>query len=340
MDEVGLAVWRLFGTPKFWNSGDSVVVKLLEPVSRIYNAVSSTRYNSAVPEVVAVPTICIGNVVVGGAGKTPVAAAVCELLKNDMHVPHVVSSGYGGYIKNVVRVDDKIHTYLQVGDEALLLSKVAPTWIGRNKVHACRAAISAGADVVVMDDGLQNNTVVKDLSILVVDSGQGFGNEKMLPAGPLRETVASGVRKSDVVLIVGEKNEAIENRVLSVNKDMKIYHAKTEAANPAPEHGMKVIGFCGLGYPSKFRATLEQAGYDVTDFIAFRDHHAYTITEIQKLITISKKVGARLITTWKDYVKIPSVFKGDIETMGIRLKIEEDEFGCFIVETISKSIHR
>jgi tetraacyldisaccharide 4'-kinase len=335
--EGSLAVWKLFGAPKFWDKDDSLAVKLLGPFSRVYEFVSSARYNSLTPEAVAIPTICVGNVVVGGAGKTPVAAAVCELLKSRMRTPHVISSGYGGYIKNVVRVDDKIHTYLQVGDEALLLSKIAPTWIGRNKVHACRAAISSGTDVLVMDDGLQNNTVVKDLSILVVDSAQGFGNEKVLPAGPLREIVESGVRKSDVVLIIGERNEDIENRVLSVNKDMKIYHAKTEAADVAQESGAKVIGFCGLGYPNKFKTTLEQAGYNVADFIAFRDHHAYTITEIQKLITTARSVGAKLVTTWKDYVKIPSVFKGDIDVIGVRLKIEEDEFGDFLVETISKS---
>ncbi|MDR2458585.1 MAG: tetraacyldisaccharide 4'-kinase [Holosporales bacterium] len=329
-------MWRLLGTLKFWDKSDSIAARLLEPVSKIYNAISSARYSSVTPETVAVPTICVGNVVVGGAGKTPVAAAVCELLKSEERTPHIISSGYGGYIKNVVRVDDKIHTYLQVGDEALLLSRIAPTWIGKNKIHACRAASSAGADVVVMDDGLQNNTVVKDLSILVVDSGQGFGNEKVLPAGPLRETVESGVRKSDVVLIIGEGSEAIENRVLSVSKDIRIYHARTEAVNPTPENDRKVIGFCGLGYPNKFRMSLEQARYNVVDFIAFRDHHAYTITEIQRLITTARRVNARLVTTWKDYVKIPNVFKDDIEAIGVRLKIEEDEFGRFLVEAISR----
>jgi tetraacyldisaccharide 4'-kinase len=330
-------VWKLIGTPKFWERGDSVAARVLEPVSKIYGAISSARYSSVTPESVAIPTICVGNVVVGGAGKTPVAAAICELLKGELRTPHVISSGYGGYIKNVVRVDRGIHTYLQVGDEALLLSASAPTWIGKNKVHACRAAISAGADVIVMDDGLQNNAVVKDLSILVIDSVQGFGNEKLLPAGPLRETVGSGIRKSDVVLIIGERNEAIEDRILSINKGMKIYHAKTEAADVATEDDAKVIGFCGLGYPSKFRMTLEQAGYNVVDFIAFRDHHAYTITEIQKLITMARRVGARLVTTWKDYVKIPSVFKDDIEAIGVRLKIEENEFGHFLIESISNS---
>jgi tetraacyldisaccharide 4'-kinase len=326
----------LFGTPKFWDRNDGVIVKLLEPVSKIYNAISSARYSSVTPEAVAIPTICVGNVVVGGAGKTPIAAAVCELLKNEMRTPHIISSGYGGYIKNVVRVDDRIHTYLQVGDEALLLSRVAPTWIGKNKAHACRAAISAGADVIVMDDGLQNNTVAKNLSILVVDSVQGFGNERVLPAGPLRETVESGIRKSDIVLIIGERNEAIEDRVLSISKDMKIYHAKTEAVHQAPELAAKVIGFCGLGYPSKFKATLEQAGYNVTDFIVFRDHHAYTITEIQKLITMARRVDARLVTTWKDYVKIPSVFKDDVEAIGVQLKIEEDEFCHSLIGSLTK----
>jgi tetraacyldisaccharide 4'-kinase len=276
-------------------------------------------------------------VVVGGAGKTPTTIAICDLLREKLHTPHVVASGYGGYIKNVVRVDSAMHAYLQVGDEALLLANAAPTWIGKNKVYACRAAISAGASVIIMDDGLQNNAVAKTLKILVIDSMQGFGNGKLIPAGPLRETVEAGSRNADVALIIGEKNEVIENRIRSVNGNKEIYHARTEATELASEDEKNVIGFCGLGYPEKFKATLEQSGYRVMDFIAFRDHHAYTITEIQRLIATAKRAGGRLVTTWKDYVKIPSVFKNDIKAINVKLIIEEDEFGQVIMKALGSS---
>ncbi|MDR1332873.1 MAG: tetraacyldisaccharide 4'-kinase [Holosporales bacterium] len=328
---------RLFRAPRFWKDKDSPIAKALNPLSKIYAALSNGKMNSVSPEAVAVPVICVGNVVLGGAGKTPVASMICEELAAREHRPHVVASGYAGYVRNVVRVNRDVHTYLQVGDEALLLAKIAPTWIGRNKVHACRAAVSGGASVIVMDDGLQNNSVIKDLSILVVDSGQGFGNERLLPAGPLRETIEASIRKSDVVLIVGERNAAIEDRILSVSNDIKIYHARTEAIEKAAEDMGYVIGFCGLGYPDKFKMTLDQAGYKVLDFIVFQDHHAYTITELQRLIATAKKVNATLVTTWKDYVKIPGVFKDEVKAIEIKLRVEEDEFGTFLEEFLSRS---
>ena len=232
-----------------------------------------------------IPVVCVGNVVLGGAGKTPTVELVCNLLREKFQNPHILTAGYGGYLKNVVRVDPKLHSYLQVGDEALLSAVVAPTWIGRNRVNSGKAAVSCGADVLVMDDGFQNNSLEKDLKILVVDSKQAFGNGHLFPAGALRETPVTGIKKSDIVLIIGDK-----------------------------------------GYPLKFKKTLLDCGYDLVDFVSFSDHHPYTITEIQKLITGAKSVDATLITTQKDFVKIPAVFKNEISVINIKLVPENDDF--------------
>ncbi|MDR0942510.1 MAG: tetraacyldisaccharide 4'-kinase [Holosporales bacterium] len=316
---------KFFRDPKFWSDKNSRLAKALEPLSRVYSFISNAKINSVAPEKVKVPVICAGNIVLGGAGKTPTVELICDILKANSLNPHILTSGYGGYLKNVVRVDPTLHSYLQVGDESLLLAKVAPTWIGKNRVHSGRAAVSAGADVIVMDDGLQNNSIEKNFKILVVDSIQGFANEYLLPAGPLRESISTGVRKSDVVLIIGEKNQKIEDKIKSINPNIPIHYARMKIVDFAKVENNKVLGFCGLGFPSKFKKTLEECGYEIIDFVIFPDHHSYTITEIQKLINAAKRAGATLTTTMKDYVKIPKVFRNDISVVRVKLKLEDDD---------------
>jgi tetraacyldisaccharide 4'-kinase len=278
------------------------------------------------PEDASVPVICVGNVVLGGAGKTPTVELVCDILRETGYLPHVLTSGYGGYLKNVVRIDPSRHSYLQVGDEALLSAMIAPTWVGKNRVNSAKAAVLAGANVLVMDDGLQNNSIRKDLNILTVDSGQGFGNEEVFPAGPLRESVDSGVKRSDIALIIGDENKEIEERILLSKKSIPICYAKMEIVGEFDSGDGKVIGFCGLGYPDKFRKTLVNGGLDVVDFISFADHHPYTITEIQRLIKAAKNSGTKLVTTMKDYVKIPDVFKNEVSVVRIKLVPNDDSF--------------
>ncbi|MDR2667055.1 MAG: tetraacyldisaccharide 4'-kinase [Holosporales bacterium] len=328
-------MFRFVVSPKFWKDKDSRIAKFLAPFSKLYRTVSDAKMHSVVPTKASVPVICVGNVVLGGAGKTPTVSLICSILKENSKNPHILTAGYGGYLKNVVKVDPQLHSYLQVGDEALLSVKVAPTWIGKNRVNSGKAAVSGGADVLVMDDGFQNNSLEKDFRILVVDSGQEFGNEMLFPAGPLRESVDSGIKKSNIVLIIGEKNLALESRIHRVDHDIPICYAKMEVvnANVRVESG-RVIGFCGLGYPEKFRRTLIDCGYEVMDFVEFSDHHPYTITEVQKLIDGARSVGASLITTMKDYVKIPDVFKKEMHVIEIALKPENGEFAKFLLSAL------
>ncbi|MDR0630469.1 MAG: tetraacyldisaccharide 4'-kinase [Holosporales bacterium] len=329
----------MFRSPKFWNDKNSKFVKLLRPIAKGYAFVSSISKNSVVPEKTEVPVICVGNVVTGGAGKTPTVELICNMLKESSHTPHILTSGYGGYLKNVVKVDSALHSYLQVGDEALLSATVAPTWVGKNRVNSAKAAILTGSDVLVMDDGLQNNSIQKDLKILVVDSGQGFGNEELFPAGPLRESVNSGLKKSDVVMIIGEENTELENKIKGYKKDIAIYYAKMKVIDHLDIENNKVIGFCGLGYPEKFRKTLIAEKLEIVDFIAFPDHHPYTITEIQKLIKAAKNADAKLVTTMKDYVKVPDIFKNEMLTVRVQLKLQDETFADLldkILKTYSK----
>ncbi|MDR3031150.1 MAG: tetraacyldisaccharide 4'-kinase [Holosporales bacterium] len=326
---------RIFRAPKFWNEVDSKTSRALEPLAKLYGIISSLKINSVIPTKVSVPVICIGNVVLGGAGKTPTVALICSILKKYQYNPHILTAGYGGYIKNVVKVDSSMHSYLQVGDEALLSALVSPTWIGRNRVNSAKAATIAGANVLVMDDGFQNNSLEKDFKVLVVDSCQQFGNGRLFPAGPLRETADLGIKKSDAVLIIGEKNETLENKIKQVKQSISIFRAKMKVVGKPKIENKKAIGFCGLGYPDKFRKTLLECGFEIEDFIAFSDHHLYTITEIQKLIKAAKNSKSALITTRKDYVKIPDVFKNEISVIDIKLALENDLFEKELISKIT-----
>lgn len=327
---------RFLFSPKFWSDENSKLVKVLDPISKLYSFVSNVRLNSVVPVKADVPVVCIGNVVLGGAGKTPTVELVCDLLREKFNSPHILTAGYGGYLKNVVRVDPQLHSYLQVGDEALLSAAVAPTWIGKNRVNSGKAAVLSGADVLVMDDGFQNNSIEKDLKILVIDSKQAFGNGHLFPAGPLRESAASGITKSDMVLIIGDKNDELEKQVTAVKSSIPIFRAKMEVSNPVAVENNRVVGFCGLGYPLKFKKTLIDCGYEVVDFVSFSDHHPYTITEIQKLISGAKSVNATLVTTMKDFVKVPAVFKNEMSVITIKLVTEDDGFKNFIFKSLGR----
>ena len=329
-------MFRFLRSPKFWDNENSGLVKVLTPVSKLYSYISKMRLNSVTPIKAEVPVVCVGNVVLGGAGKTPTVELICNILREKFNNPNILTAGYGGYLKNVVRVDPKLHSYLQVGDEALLSANVAPTWVGRNRVNSGNAAVLCGADILVMDDGFQNNSLVKDLKILVVDSNQMFGNGHLFPAGGLRELPETGVQKSDAVLIIGDKNDELETRIKSMKHDIPIFRAKMVTTNRVEIENNRVIGFCGLGYPSKFKDTLTNCGYELVDFVPFSDHHPYTITEIQKLINGAKSANATLVTTMKDYVKIPHVFKNKVSVIEIKLEPEDDDFKKFILKAVEK----
>jgi tetraacyldisaccharide 4'-kinase len=310
--------------------------KALEPLAKVYEFIGRIRANSITPEKVRVPVICVGNVVLGGAGKTPTVELVCSILKKHSFNPHILIGGYGGYLKNVVRVDVNKHSYLQVGDEALLSATVCPTWVGRNRVNSADAAILSGATVLVMDDGFQNNSIHKNFKILVIDSGQKFGNGLVFPVGPLSESVSSGIKKSNIVFIIGNRNHALEEEILAVQEKMPIFYASMDVCQKnGIDQNDKVIGFCGLGYPAKFKKSLDSLGVEVIDFVAFSDHHPYTITEIQKLIRTSKNTGSKLVTTRKDYIKIPDVFKSEIYVVDIKLSLADESFENVLIERIS-----
>lgn len=272
--------------------------------------------------------ICVGNLTLGGSGKTPTVIALAHILKDHFQkTPHILSRGYGSQVRGTHKVTLGDHpTY--VGDEPLLLAKHAPTWVGRDRHASGILAINNGADLLIMDDGLQNPSVKKDLKILVIDGDQGFGNGRVFPAGPLRVSLKRGIQDVDAILLIHETKE-IRAQLESFHKP--IFSGFFESSPPLLPQ--PVIAFAGLGYPEKFKSYLLKQGFDVRAFIPFPDHHIYTQKDMDSLHEKQRALGIPLITTEKDFIKIPTVAVKNIHVLSINLTIKNnEEFLSFLKE--------
>jgi tetraacyldisaccharide 4'-kinase len=268
-----------------------------------------------------VPVVCVGNVVVGGSGKTPVALALGALLKTRDAGAHYLSRGYKGKLEGPVRVDLGAHTAREVGDEPLLLAEVLPTWVAKNRVEGAGAAIEAGAKMILMDDGLQNPTLYKTVSLLVIDGAYGFGNGRLLPAGPLREPVQSALARATAVMLVGEDRHGV---LAQVPQGLPVMRARIE---PLPQaralEGRPVLAFAGIARPRKFYRTLQQLGCDVRRMVAYPDHHVFTPRELTFLQKKAAELEARLVTTSKDYARLPQAMRAQVICVPVEAVFED-----------------
>lgn len=319
--------------PSFW-SQPSFVEKLLAPLGWIYGAIVTFRRRWTKSTKVDVPVICVGNLTMGGSGKTPTVIALVELVRSWGYTPHILSRGYGGSLsKNTeesVLVDPTHHIAAEVGDEPLLLSQHAPTWVHRDRVLSAQKAIEAGATLLIMDDGLQNPGLYQDLKIAVFDGQSGIGNGQIFPAGPLRESLERGLKRIDICLLLHFKE--IPSWLASQSFQGKIMHGYFETS-VEPLKSKRYIAFAGIGYPQKFFQTLEEKGFSLIDKISFPDHHFYTDQDIEKLRSIKdryeKELGLSeeimLVTTEKDAVKLSKDFRELITVLPVKLNIQDSQ---------------
>jgi len=306
--------------PDFWQHG-GVAQALLSPLGHI-TAVVTARRMARPGWVAPVPVICCGNATVGGSGKTPLALDILARLLARGVVAHALTRGHGGSASGVLRVDPGAHDAALVGDEALLLAAVAPCWTGADRAASARAAIAAGAQALVMDDGLQNATLHKTASVLVIDGGAGFGNGRLLPAGPLREPVAAAAGRCRAAVIIGEDRTGAASRL---PPDLPVLRARM-APGPAMRAlaGQKVAAFAGIGRPDKFFDTLRAAGLVLTSQVEFPDHHPYTARELAGLRRRSVSQGARLVTTTKDFARIAALARGGVLPLAASLQWDDE----------------
>jgi tetraacyldisaccharide 4'-kinase len=283
--------------PNFWTKG-GVLPALLSPLGAVYGYSVRAKHRNASALRPKAPVLCVGNLTAGGSGKTPIAVACARMLAARGLKPVFLSRGYGGKLRGPILVQPGHHRAADVGDEPLLLASHAPTIVARDRAEGARLADSLGADVIIMDDGFQNFQIAKDVSLVVVDGSSGFGNGRMIPAGPLREPVTQGLARADAVVVVGAGNPALPGFVRPVAR------AQLVPTTPEALAQHRVIAFAGIGRPEKFFATLGAIGVKVTLTRSFPDHHRFTTVEIAALKQAAEAAGALLVTTEKDYVRL------------------------------------
>jgi tetraacyldisaccharide 4'-kinase len=305
--------------PAFWSWPPGLLSELLLPVGTGWEAVGRLRQAFARPYCPPVPVVCVGNLVTGGAGKTPVALALATHLVSRGMAAHIVTRGYGGRLGGPVRVDAALHDAAAVGDEALLLAKQAPCWVARNRADGVRAAVAAGAQMIVLDDGFQNPGIAKKLSLLVVDAAYGFGNGRVIPAGPLRESLARGLARADAVVLLGTDAQPGCFESLRIGQALPVLHAVLRPVAGERLAGARLLAFAGIGRPAKFFTTLRALGAELVSTRSFPDHHPYRAREIDPLLRAAEQAQARLITTAKDIVRVPAAKRAAIEVLEVEI---------------------
>jgi len=305
--------------PGFWQHGRGGLAALaLSPLAALVARTTARRV--ARPGFRApVPVICCGNATVGGAGKTIVASELAARFSAQGVRVHLLTRGFGGAARGVVRVDPARHRATEVGDEALLLAAIAPTFVGADRAASARAAVEAGAQLLIMDDGMQNPGLCKDLCLLIIDGTTGFGNGCVLPAGPLREPVAACAARAGAAVLIGEDRTGAAPPSLPVLK---------ASLRPSPEiealRGRRAYAFAGIGHPAKFFGMLADAGVVLAGTAAFGDHHFYSEAEISQVIRRASALDAVPVTTPKDYIRLSAAQASMVTRVGVSL-VWDDE---------------
>jgi tetraacyldisaccharide 4'-kinase len=313
--------------PEFWNHRKGPEARaslrtLLRPLGWLYAKAAARRLQTTQPLDPGVPVICVGNATLGGTGKTPVVAYLLQSLRRMKVEAHGLSRGYGGTEKGPMPVQSR-HSAREVGDEPLLLARYAPVWVAAGRDDGARAAASHGAKVIIMDDGHQNPTVAKTLSLLVVDAEVGFGNGCVFPAGPLREDLDAALNRTDAVILMKPTPEYQISETLREQLGGVIVIPAYLAPKIDPPKG-QLYAFAGIGRPAKFFDSLRRAGGNVVETESYADHYKYKDEDIESLFVMAAEQNAALITTEKDYVRLPKGYRKGVQVWPVSVVFEDE----------------
>lgn len=301
--------------------------KMLSTVTPAYLKVAEYKSAHTKTFKVSVPVICVGNLTIGGAGKTPLAIKIAKEAIKAAKNPFFLSRGYKGRLQGVIVNKHLKYSADDVGDEALLLSRIAPVIVNKNRYKGAKLAIENGADMLIMDDGFQNRTLEKDFSFLVFDGKKGIGNGFVLPAGPMRETFDAGIKRASAAVIVRKDDTGLRDMIFSIRPDMPVFHAKLIIPHETKKQieGKKCLVATGIGNPEKFVTSLTEAGAEVVSKNFFPDHHFYTEEELSDLCKKADNAKLEIVITEKDAVKIPGKWLKSMHIIPAEITFDEDD---------------
>ncbi|MBI1300380.1 MAG: tetraacyldisaccharide 4'-kinase [Alphaproteobacteria bacterium] len=322
----------LLKTPQFWYRPYGIFATILQPIAFLYVAVAAIKRSTTKSYRADIPVICVGNITAGGSGKTPSAIALLKLIQELglFEKPYFLTRGYGGKVRSIRRITGH-EPAQEVGDEPLLLSHYAQTIVSIDRVAGADFACAEGADCILMDDGFQNVSLKKDISLIVIDGSTGLGNGALLPAGPLREKPELAFARAHGVIIIGVDQHNISS---IIPKALPVFRAHIKPISDTHDRDQNYIAFAGLAHPDKFKTTLLSHGYEVIDFLSYPDHYPYKETDINHLKDQAKLKNARLITTEKDFVRLSPELREDIDVLPIELVWEDKSLVSNFLEAL------
>jgi len=294
-----------FFKPNFWDKNRiSFFSILLFPIALLIKLLNFFKHTITKTYQCSIPVICVGNIYLGGTGKTPLCIEIFSILKDLNMNPAFIRKKYDSF-----------------QDEVNLQKQIGPIYQNKKRIEAIREAIQNKANVAILDDGFQDFSINKNLSIVCFNEKQWIGNGLVIPSGPLREDL-SALKRANCVVINGEKNRDIENKIFSKNKEIKIFYAKYRAQNINEFKNKKVIAFAGIGNPENFFNLLKDNEIDLVKKIKFPDHHKYSEKELENLLSKIKENDTTLLTTEKDYLRISESYRKNIKFLKIKVEIE------------------
>ena len=324
-------------TPKFWYKDNSILKYVLYPLTSLWLLGSYLKKKYVKPKKFSVPIICVGNIIAGGSGKTPLTIQLAKLFLKKNYVVHIIKKQYKSKNLQIVTPVHEKSDPILVGDEPILISKITSTWLVKNRKVGIEHAIKEGANLIILDDGYQDYTIMKDLNILTINEKQQFGNRNIIPAGPLREKIYNGIKKADSIFFYGEKNSldpAILNSSIPITF-VKMLYNKNFIKNIKNKN---ILAFTGIAHPENFFNSIINYGFNLIKKFEFSDHYRYTRKDFEKIILISEKLKLLVITTEKDYVKVPKKFKENIIAIPVKLQFNQELFYNLFIKKVKEYV--